>query len=174
MERRDDAFDGGISSQDRTAKCAQHVEEVERLDVPPSGKPALESSEARIQMCDPSGGRIETLAGLHGMLPDFEAKHEERREGVGELQDADGGDEGGQVRELRDRGGDNEGDDPIDWHNAHPQELASLLGQRGKVEHIREEIVVKDLDTDVAVKSGRDQRGDESDDVSGGLPVVRR
>lgn len=174
LERGDDPLDGGISAQDRTAGCAQHVEKVEGLDVPLSGETALEPGEAGIETCDLSSGRVETLAGLHGMLSDFKAEHEKGREGVGKLQDADGCDQGRQVRKLRDRGGDDEGDDPIYGNDADPQEFASLLGQRWKMEDIREEVVVKDLDTDVAVKSRGDQGGDESDDVGRRLPVVGR
>ena len=174
LERGDDALDGGIRSQDRTAGRAQHVENVEGLDVPLSSKPALEPSEAGIETRDPSRGRVEALAGLHGVLPDFETEHEEGREGVGELQDAGGGDEGGQVGELGDGGGDDEGDDPVDGHDADPEEFAALLGQGGEVEDVGEEVVVQDFDADIPVQRGRDQGGDEGDDVAGCLPVVRR
>lgn len=108
------------------------------------------------------------------MLSDFEAEHEERREGVCELQDADGCDERGKVRELRDGGGDDEGDAPVDRDNGNPEELTPLLGQRREVEDIREKVVVKDLDTDVSVESRRNQGGNKGNDVTCRLPSIRR
>lgn len=72
------------------------------------------------------------LFGQHGALLDLEADLEERREGVGEVADAEGADERLEVAEVGDGGGDDEGERPVHGHDSAPEDLASFGGESGE------------------------------------------
>ena len=92
--------------------------------------------------------------------------------GVCELQDADGGDEGGELEEGWDRGCDDEGDGPVDGHDAHPEPFA-LLGREGRgAEEVDEDVVVEHLDPDVTVQASRNEPADDREHVADRLPSV--
>jgi hypothetical protein len=63
---------------------------------------------------------IKPLRRQHGALLDLEADLEEGREGVGEVADAEGADEGADVAELGDGAGHDEGEGPVDWDHEDP------------------------------------------------------
>jgi hypothetical protein len=79
---------------------------------------------------------------LHGSLLDPVIGRKHGREGVGELQDTESGNDGGETGEVGDTGGQDEGDGPVDWDESHPQELAGLVGERGEAEKLDENVVV--------------------------------
>ena len=89
---------------------------------------------------------------------DVVSKVKQRREGVRKLQDANGSDEAGQIGELRDGGGDDEGDGPVDWNNDDPQEFARTGAEGRELEELHEDVLVDDFDADVAVQGSSDQR----------------
>lgn len=76
---------------------------------------------------------VKVLFGEHGGLLDHEADAQEGGEGVGEVADADGADEGAKVAEEGDGGGDDESEGPVDGDEDDPDELAGLCGQRWEV-----------------------------------------
>lgn len=121
-----------------------------------------------------AGGGVESLAGLDGTLLDHEADVEHGRERVGELQNASGGDEAGQIADLWDGGGDEEGDAPVDRHDDDPGEFPRAGAKAGEAEVVHQNVVVDHLDADVAVEHGRDKRGGQAERVRYGLPCVRR
>ena len=109
------------------------------------------AADAVVEARDLACGGIEAFVGADGVLVDRVAEGHDRRESVSELQDADGGDEGGELEEGWDRGCDDKGDGPVDWHDADPEPLA-LLGREGwGAEKVDEDVVVEDFDPDVAV-----------------------
>jgi hypothetical protein len=71
--------------------------------------------------------RIKDLAGHDGVVLHAVADAEERGKGVGELEDAGGADEGGQVADLRDRSCDDPGENPVDWDQGDPEPFAEAL-----------------------------------------------
>ena len=119
----------------------------------------------------PRGG-VEAFVGSYRVLVDSEAEGHDWRERVGELQDADGGDEGGELEEGRDRGCDDEGDGPVDGHDADPEPLA-ILGREGwGAEEVDEDVVVEDFDPDVAVQPCGDESAHYGQHVADRLPRV--
>ena len=60
------------------------------------------------------------------------------------MEDAEGGDDRGQADEVRDAGCDDEGDGPVDGDEADPHDFAGFGGERGRAEHLDEDVVVDD------------------------------
>lgn len=89
-----------------------------------------------------AGGRVESFSVLHGSPLDPVIGRKHGREGVGELQDTESGNDGSETGEVGDTGGQDEGDGPVDWDESHPQELAGLVGERREVEKLDEDVVV--------------------------------
>ncbi len=79
------------------------------------------------------GVLVEGFAGEHGALLDLEADFQERREGVGEVADAEGADEGGDVAEFGDGAGDDEGEGPVDGDHGDPDEFSADGGKGGEI-----------------------------------------
>ena len=121
---------------------------------------------------DLARSRVKALAFDDSVFFDLITQHEERREGVGELEDADRGDETRQVAELRNGGRYNKGDAPIKRHEDDPADLAGLGGEAGEAEEIDEEVIVDDFEADVAVENSGDEAGDELDGVGDDGPGV--
>ena len=69
-----------------------------------------------------------------------EADVQEGRKGVRELQNAEGGDEAGEVGDLGNRGCHDEGKGPVDRDDSDPAEFASATAEVGKVEVFHEEL----------------------------------
>ena len=78
---------------------------------------------------DGAGGGVEALATPEGVLLDVEGEVEERGEGVGELEDAHGGDDGGEAGEVGDGGRDDEGGGPVDGDRGDPDPFAGFVGE---------------------------------------------
>jgi len=87
---------------------------------------------------------VEALAGLKGVELDHVRDGEDGREGVGELQDADGGDDTRQAGEGGNASGDGERDGPVDGDHGDPGDLAGARLQRGRVEDFDKNVVVDD------------------------------
>lgn len=60
------------------------------------------------------------------------------------MQDAEGGDDGGEADEIRDAGADDIGNDPVDGDEDDPGDFAGFGGQRWGMEDLDEDIVVDD------------------------------
>ena len=134
-----------------------------------SSNPSLES---RVPVLDNASGWIERLVGKDGITLRFEANHQHRWEGIGELQDTQGSDECREQRDLRNGRGNDEGQNPVYWHKSNPYPLAPLRLEEWKLEQVSAEVVVENLDTNIAVETCRNNPGDQFKDVSDGLPIV--
>ena len=93
---------------------------------------------------DLAGGGIEALAGAEGVLFGVVGDVQPGREGVCELDDADGGYDSGEAGEGGDGGADYEGDRPVDGDDGHPEEFAALLGEGRGAEEFDADVVVED------------------------------
>lgn len=119
-----------------------------------------------------AGGGIECLLWQDRITLSFEANHEEWRESVGELQDACGANEDDPTGDLWNGNGDNKCQDPVEWHEADKDPFALLALEDGELEDVTTDVVVKHLDTNVAVQHSRDHAGDEAQNVAKCLPAV--
>ena len=72
--------------------------------------------------------RVEPFISLQRVDFDVVAQRKPRWEGVAELDDAEGGDDGDETEEIGDGGGDYEGDGPIDGDDDCPEDFAGFGG----------------------------------------------
>lgn len=181
----DQILHGGPDTQSGRRQRAQTVDDIEHVQVPVTGHEAPHHPlDARVLQGDLAGGRVEALAAAEGVLLDVEGEVQEGGEAVGELDDAEGGDEGDEAREVGDGGADDESDGPVYGDQGHPEELAALVGEGWGAEEFDGDVVVEDcsreglvralrakmsgrkaaltLDTNIPVQSGCDQRADHS------------
>ena len=138
------------------------------LNLKPSNPPLHTRINAVIRACR----RIKRLLRHHRIFLDLEAKSKDRRESICELQDAHRADKTRDVGELRDSCADDPGKDPVEGHEANPEELACLGGEGRSAEKLLEDFDVGDFDADVAVERGGDEARHHVHDVAGCLPVV--
>lgn len=69
------------------------------------------------------------FVGEHGTLLDVKSELEESGEGVGEVADAEGADEGRNISDVGDCGGDYVGYGPVNGNDGNPHDLSALRGQ---------------------------------------------
>ena len=128
---------------------------------------------ARLPVHDTRGGiKALILADADGVLLDVEAEREQRRHGVGQVEQHRGRDDADEADVIGDGGGEDERDDPPDGHDGGVDELPALGDERRHIEDVHEDVVVQDLDADVAVQAGSNKGSDERDHVAGRLPIV--
>ena len=68
--------------------------------------------------------------------------------------------------EVGNSSGEDKGNRPVDWNHADPDELARLASEVGKTEKLLEDVLVKHLDSDIAVECSSDQRSNKVEDVT--------
>lgn len=125
---------------------------------------------AHDETCD--GVEALALACLHRVEVDVVAEDQDGRKGIAKLNDGNGADDRHEAEVIGNGGRDDEGDRPPDGHDDHPQDFA-VLGDQGRgLEQIHEDVVVKDLDADVAVQARGDQPTQHGKHVAGRLPAV--
>ena len=122
--------------------------------------------------CHSPRHRIEALIAAQRAPLDEIADGQGGREGVAELDDTEGGHDGDEAEKVGDGRSNDKGDGPVDRHDYGPENLAVLGGERGKVEEVHEDVVVEDLDADVAIQTGSNDSGDDGEHVAGRLPAV--
>lgn len=76
-----------------------------------------------------SGCDVKVLFRQHGSLLDHETDAKQGWEGVGEVADTDGTNEGTEVSKKRDGTSDDKGKSPVDRNKNYPDEFASLFGK---------------------------------------------
>jgi hypothetical protein len=103
-----------IQPQPRRRQRRQTIQHIKRINGKLLLVPADPARPSLVDALRLAGARIEGFFREHGVFLDVVADEEDGREGVGELQDAEGADEGGEVGDLRDGGGDDPGEDPVD------------------------------------------------------------
>jgi len=129
LERIDQTHDSTVRS-----KCSRDQRSEEENDVPSVEEetlaiPSKDSLDTAIVASNNASVRVKTFSILHCVELDLESKEKEGREGVGELENAERGDERCQAEEVRDRCGDNECDGPVHWNERSPDDLASSCRQ---------------------------------------------
>ena len=96
----------------------------------------------------------------------------ERRKRIGQIQQHRGGYDTDEAKVIWNRCRKDKGDSPPDGHDGGVVDFAAMGNERRCTEDVHEDVVVEDLDTDVAIQSGSDEGGDEGDHISGCLPAV--
>lgn len=163
----------GIKAQDGRDTGAQKedsVPEVPEKLLLVSSNPSL---NAVVLALDSSSGGVKCFVWKNRVTLGFEADHQDWWEGVRELQDTQGSDECRKQGDLRNSGGDDEGENPIDWHKGNPYPLAPLRLEAWEFEEVGSNVVVDDFNTNVAVKTCGNDAGNQFENISDGLPVVR-
>ena len=119
-----------------------------------------------------SSDRVKALVTAQRAPLDEIADCQCRREGVAELDNTERRDNGDKTEEIGDGGSDDKCDGPVDGYDDGPQNLAVLRSERREMEEIHEDVVVEDLNADVAVETGGDDAGYDGEHVASGLPAV--
>lgn len=132
-ERTNQRLNSRVATQTTNDQRTKQVKDIKRgqeerllVPAPPALHAAIHAGELLIDL-------VELLFGQDGALLDLEADLEERREGVGEVANAEGADEGADVAEFGDGAGHDEGEGPVDGDHADPNNLSSLGCERGEV-----------------------------------------
>ena len=97
---------------------------------------------------------------------------EEWGQRVGQIQQRRGGYDTDEAEVVWNRGCDDESDGPPDRDHDGVENFSATSDERRCVEQVHEDVVVENLDTDVAVQSGSNKGGDEGDHVADCLPAV--
>ena len=174
LEGTDKPLHAGIGSQGAGSQRPQEIDDVEGVKQDVLPEPSRPSLQPAIQTRVSTRGWVEGFFREHGILLDLETKLENGWEGVCERKDANCADETRDVRELGDGCGDDEGQRPVGGDHGNPEDLAHPDGERGSAEELLEDVIVDDLDTNVAVQGGSDETRDDVADVGSGLVVVWR
>lgn len=132
-ERTNQRLNSRVATQTTNDQSPQEIKDIKRgqekrplVPTPPALHPAVHTGELLVHL-------VELLFRQDGAFLDLEADLEERREGVGEVADAEGADEGADVAEFGDCSGHDEGEGPVDGDHADPDELSSLGCEGGEV-----------------------------------------
>jgi len=123
---------------------------------------------------DDASGRVEAFAFLQSVLLDTIPESDHWRECVRELHEADSRGDACQTKEIGNRGCEDEGDDPVDWDDDRPENLAAFGNECWCVEPLHEQVIVDDFDANVTVESSSNQTRDHGQDVANCLPAVWR
>ena len=108
------AKDTGIDSQTSHTQARHEVNDVESVAEKLLLVATNPSSHAMVRSLSLSADRIEGLRVEHGIFLNVVRDHEDRWEGERELQDESSSDEGGEDGDLRNRGGHDEGESPVE------------------------------------------------------------
>ena len=136
---------GGPNAQPGRRERTQKVDYVPHVQIPiPRHEPSHQPLHALVLQADLSGDRVVALTAEQGVLLNVEGEVQEGGEGVGELEDAGGGDDGCEAGESGDCGTDNEGDGPVNGNNGHPDEFALPVSKGRGVEEFDAYVAVED------------------------------
>ena len=142
---QDQILHRGPDAQPGRRQGAQEIYDIPNIQVPiPRHEPPHQPLDTSVEQDDVAGDGVEALAALKGVFLDVEGEVEEGGKGVGELEDAKGGDDAGEAGEVGDRGPDDKGDGPVDGDDGHPDPFARLVGERGRAKYFDAYIVVED------------------------------
>lgn len=150
-ERSNETLDSRVATESSSDEGAEEEDQVPDVQEDVLRKPTGPAPEAVVVADCLAGRGIPALTLLDSVALDHGAEGEKRREGVGELQNAEGGDEGAEVAEVGDGGGDDEGERPVDRDHADPDELARPLAEVWEPKELLENVLVEHLDADVSV-----------------------
>ena len=134
----------GPHAQPGRHQGAQQVEDVPNIQIPiPSHEASHQSLHAPVLQAHLSGGWVETLAATQGISLDVEGNVQEGGEAIGELDDAESGDDGDEAGEVGDGGADDEGNGPVDGDESCPEEFAGFIGEGRGAEEFDGDVVVE-------------------------------
>ena len=173
LKRINQPLTSGISTQPGHRKRTAQIDNIPNIDIPPtSHETPRNPRNPAVMLGDIAGIGIKPFAVTEGVFLDVEREGEPGREGVCELDDAEGGDDGDEAEEVGDGGGDDEGDGPVDGDDDGPEDFAFAGGEERGVEEVHEDVVVEDFDADVAVQACGDETGGDGEHVADDLPAV--
>ena len=133
------------NAQSRRRQRPQNVKHVPDIQIPILRHEAPHQPlHAPVLQRDLPRRGIEPLVRAQGVLSDVEGEVQRGGEGVCELDDADGGHDGGEAGEGGDGGADDEGDGPVDGDDGDPEELAVFVGEGWGAEEFDADVVVED------------------------------
>lgn len=110
------------------------------------------SLDSRILATDSTSRRVEASFSFHCTSLYRKSEADKGGERIRKLHQTNSSGNARQAKEIRNRTGNDKGNNPVDWDQNSPQDLASLGGQRWGFKKLHENVVVDDLDTNVAVK----------------------
>lgn len=149
---QDQILHRGPNAQSRRRQRPQEVHHVPDVQIPIlRHEPPHQPLHTPILQCDLSGSGVEPLAGAQGVLFDVEGKVQPGGEGVCELDDADGGHDGGEAGEVGDGGAEDEGDGPVDGDQCDPEEFAVFKGEGWGAEEFDADVIVEDCDGGLSI-----------------------
>ena len=172
-ENRNGTLDGGPSSHARASKTGQDIEYHGKARIPRLFKTTHETLDASVVAGGNAGNGVKTLAGQRRSLLDAVGDVHDSWDGVGEVEREEATHNTDEEVEVGDGGGEEEGDDPVDWAENEPQDLALLGDDRGKVENLLEDLEVDGLHADVEIEDNSDEACNQAQDVADGLQAVR-
>lgn len=132
-----------VGTQCAHGQSGEEVQHVEHVHVPASTKkaanPTLHSSVLHSYLaCFPVKSGLLPRCIPQGMKADVE----QRREGVGEIQDTNCSNDASETGEVRNRSSNNVRNRPVDRDDADPEEFARPIRERGRLEELDEYVVV--------------------------------
>lgn len=171
--------DGRVSTETSKSKSTEQVEDVEdaHVEILAGGEAGEEetadkATETRVIADNLSILGLVTFTLLEGKLLGPVYNGEERREGVGEVQDTESGNHRCQTREVRNGSGNDKSNGPVDRDENNPGNFTALGGERREAEELDKDAVVQDLDTNVTVQSCSNDGRQEGKNITSSLDAV--
>ena len=131
-----DTQTSGINTKNGSCRAPEKKDDIEEIEPQLLAETTRPPLHATIVTHHSSGNGIKTFARKHSVFLDEVAQHEKWWKGVGELQDASCSDEAGEIANLREGGGDNESDSPVDGYDGYPGNFTSVGHERWEAEEI--------------------------------------
>jgi hypothetical protein len=125
-ERTNQRLNSRVATQTANDQRTKEVKDIKRGQEERPLVPTPPSPHAAVHADEPLVSLVELLFGQDCAFLDLEADFEERWEGVGEVADAEGADQGANVTEFGDGTSHDEGEGPVDGNHADPDELSSF------------------------------------------------
>ena len=111
--------DGGVDSQAGGRQCSEEVDDIKGVPEDLLLVTTHPSRDTAVHALNEAGLWVVALLGKDGIFLTIVSDHEEWREGVGELQNTCCTNKCGQVANLWNSGGDDEGQAPVDRNCGH-------------------------------------------------------
>ena len=134
-----------------------------------STHPAL---HCRPVSCHRPRNRIEPFAFSTRKILHIVSHRKERRKRIRQIEQRRGGYDADEAKVIWNRCCNNKGNSPPDGYDGGVEDFAAVGNEGRCTEDVHEDVVVEDLDTDVAIQAGSDKGGDEGDHISDCLPAV--
>ena len=150
-KHRDQPLNSSPNAHTTARQARNNVNRRRQTDSPALLEPTDPAAGTLIHPDRLAGVRVETLARQDGGFLDGVAEVEHSGEAVGEVDHEEGADEADDAADVRDGGGDEEGQDPVDGAQAVPGDLTLAGGDGREAEALLENFEVDCLHADVEV-----------------------